>query len=349
MVAGLVAVAVVLAAALVAAVIGGRTTPLEDGLKALPKATRTANFTDWSVMRERLDASAVGSSAQSADKQRLFDKAYDADYTAISLLALIEAEMADNYGWSVLDADWEMFGQSELGAVDVLDMGDGFDFEAADDRLTALGYPAGDELGVRAGGSDLVAQIDSSLTPTLAHVALLSDEGMVVLSDSQGYAQLAVEVIRGDEPSAYDVDGASELAGRLSGLATGVVHLGDRGCEVAGFDRADEQDLELARERVDAAGGVHEHDGFAMGMVGDDFVVPMYYGSGDPSSDLDARAALAVGEAPLQGGTFEERFTVQRVEASGDELVLTLEPTEPDAQLLSDFGQGGILFATCPL
>lgn len=323
-------------------------TPVEQALKQLPEATLTANFTDWSVMRARLGAESLDSASPVGQKDQFFTDAYEADYTAISLLALYEEPMAQQYGWSALDADREMFGQSNLGAVDVLRFSEHFDFDAAEYALTKLGYPPAGDGGVRSGGGDLVAGLKGGLTPALAFIAFQPEERLIVVSDSEAYAALTMQVVRGTEPSVYGAEGVSDLAGDLTGVATGVVHIGSRGCEVAGFDRAGPSDVELASERIKAAGGVHAYSGLAMGIVADDdFVVAMHYSSGDPVEDAAARRVLATGEAPLQGGTFEDRFTITSVDTPGDDLVMTFKPTSPDAQLLSDLGGGGILFATC--
>jgi hypothetical protein len=54
-----------------------------------------------------------------------------------------------------------------------------------------------------------------------------------------------------------------------------------------------------------------------------------------------------VGDAPLQGGTYQSRFTVAQAEQRGGDVVLRLRPREADAQLLSDLNSGALLFASC--
>jgi hypothetical protein len=64
------------------------------------------------------------------------------------------------------------------------------------------------------------------------------------------------------------------------------------------------------------------------------------------AADVTARQRLARGEAPDQGETFDERFKVTTAEVLDAGTVLELTPVTGDAQLLSDFNRGGLLFAS---
>jgi len=65
------------------------------------------------------------------------------------------------------------------------------------------------------------------------------------------------------------------------------------------------------------------------------------------TDQLAVRTALTDGDAPAQGGTWEERFTVESASADDSSVQLRLLAPERDAQLLSDLGTGGLLFASC--
>jgi hypothetical protein len=69
--------------------------------------------------------------------------------------------------------------------------------------------------------------------------------------------------------------------------------------------------------------------------------------SAQAEANLRPRLRLARGEAVGQGGTFAERFSVSVARAEDQQVVLDLEPVEPDADLLSDLAQGPLVFATC--
>ena len=66
----------------------------------------------------------------------------------------------------------------------------------------------------------------------------------------------------------------------------------------------------------------------------------------DAGTETDARARLAAGPAPGQGGDFSERFDVSRARADGRVVTLDLRPVD-GAYVLSDLSSGPVLFATC--
>ena len=66
----------------------------------------------------------------------------------------------------------------------------------------------------------------------------------------------------------------------------------------------------------------------------------------DAPGDADARAQLASGPAPGQGGDFSDRFTVAAASSQGRTITLDLHP-EAGQYVLSDLTSGPVLFATC--
>lgn len=328
----------------------GEDTRLEEALATLPEETEIVSYTDWAAVRSELDSDASGGLSHQV-KQAVLDEAYERDFSAVSLLALSDAGVEAAYGLSVLDTEWEVYGQSAAGAVAVLRMSEGFDFDALDSRLTELGYSAPDGAGVRRGGADLVASLGSGLTPQLAHMALLPDERLIVSSDAAGYAAKTVRVAAGDEDSITADDRVGDMADSLSDAddpVAATMLVGRRTCAVAGFADADPGTRAVVRQRVEQAGGVSPLDGLTLSLSLDgNLTLTMHVSSGDADADLESRQALATGEAPGQGGSFEDRFSV--AEASADDAVLTmrLEPATPDARLLSDLGRGALLPAIC--
>ena len=328
---------------------GDDDTRFEEALATLPAQTEIVSFTDWTAAQAAVEADAAGSSSVRA-KQAFLDAAYERDISAVSLLAISEADVYAAYGVSVLDAEWEIYGQSPAGAAEVLRMSEEFDFDALDSRLTDLGYAEADgTTGVRQGGADLVAAIGAGLTPQLAHVALLPEEGLIVASDAADFAARAVSSTTGDEASLGEDGRVVDMATSLDdGPVAATVLVDDRTCEVAGFADADPGTRAVVRQRIEEAGGVSRLDGLTLALVANgSLTLAMHVSTGDAEADLEARQVLATGEAPGQGGTFDERFTV--AEASADDAVLTmrLDPVDPDERLLSDLGRGSLLPAVC--
>ena len=112
----------------------------------------------------------------------------------------------------------------------------------------------------------------------------------------------------------------------------------------AGLDDAQAE----ADQLVGAAGGVHPLTGFAMGALagGDLRAVLQVEDADDAPGDADARAQLAAGPAPGQGGDFSDRFSVEAAGSDGREIILDLRPQE-GSYVLSDLTSGPVLFATC--
>lgn len=326
-----------------------RTTPtVATALASMPAETVTASVTDWRGARTMLDAEGAA----------LLDRAYETDLSAVSVLGDMAPVMRGPYGWTVLDAQWEGLAQSRQGAAIVVQMPPGFDLDVVRDGLAEAGYTEPfDSDGVWRGGADLVARIDGSLTPLMAHAAVLDDSRRVVFSDNAPYVSRTVEVIEGSRPALAQDESVDAVGDRIEGAAATVLHVGRRGCQVMGFGSTSPDDQALARQRLAAVGGVTRHQSVALalmpGLSGgasrSPLLVAMHF---DDTSALagegERRAALAVGDAPGQGDTYGSRFSVASSVQRGGDVVLRLRPREPDAQLLSDLNFGALLFAACP-
>ena len=120
-------------------------------------------------------------------------------------------------------------------------------------------------------------------------------------------------------------------------------------CLVSGFGDAAPAERQLAKQRITSVGGINQLtvQALATDTSGRLTVVMGFESSEDADADVVARQKLATGEAPDQGGTFEERFTVTKAEVADKTVLLQLTPTSDDAQLLSDLDRGGLLFASC--
>jgi len=328
-----------------------RTTPaVPTALGSMPAETLTASVTDWTQIRDRL-AGAGGTAG-------LLDRAYETDATAVSVLGQMAPVMESRYGWSVLDSRWEGVAQSRQGAAVVVQLPSHFDLGRVRERLGELGYlEPFDADGVWRGGTDLVAQIAPTLTPLVAHAVVLDESHRVVFSDVADYAARTADVVEGSVASLGQDGAASAVAEQLEGSAAATVHVGDHGCEVMGFRRASPVDQAAARRRVAAAGGVGTYGAVGLGLVPGPgthglrrapLVVAMHFDGGSVApEEARHRAGLAVGDAPLQGGTYQSRFTVAAAQQRGGDVVLRLRPREVDAQLLSDLDSGALLFASC--
>lgn len=341
----LVAVVIVVVGGLVAWRLLAPVTPLERALSLAPADTSRASWTDWEGVRRELGTDVdAGSSPEAVDA--FMGEAFARDLSAMSALGTSAALMHVEIGISPATIDWELLAQSSSGAVEMMGVGDEAVLDDLADRLVALGWtePAEDD-GVWVGGTDVLAGVGPGLTPELQHFVLLADRGMVLSSDQAPYLEQVADLVRGDGGAG---GGLGELAAGLDEPLAAAVYDGAHACEQLAMSRADDDAQAEADQLVQAAGGIHPLTGFAMGLLtgGDLRAVLQVEDADDAPADAEARAQLAAGPAPGQGGDFTDRFTVAGASSEGRTIVLDLEPEE-GTYVLSDLTSGPVLFATC--
>jgi hypothetical protein len=310
-----------------------------------PAGARRLSWTDWAGVRahegvELSDRSSV------TEVQRFLDAAYDDDLSSTSALVTSARVLQERFGFSPASADWELYSQSDEGAVDIVHLPSSGDLDDVARHLRALGYrePADDE-GVWGGGPDLLARISPSLTGELQYVALDRADSLVLTSDSSSYLATAVDAVRGRSPQVTGLDAVVDDAGEP---LSAEVYSGDYACGAMAMAHAGGIDRARARQLLAAAGDVHPYSAFAMSDEPDGSVRVAFAFADNRTAraDADSRATLARGPAPGQGGTFGDRFRVVSVTARGSLVVMRLAP-RPDASVLSDLSTGPVLFASC--
>ncbi|HSE70483.1 MAG TPA: hypothetical protein VLA97_06970 [Nocardioidaceae bacterium] len=349
---GIVALALVLVAGLAAWRLWPRSA-FEEAVAVMPQSTLRATWTDWAQVRTEADGTSLDAGSSSRDVANFLSSAYDQDLTSTSAVADSTYAMARRFGFSPVDATWEMYGQAREGAVVALRFGDEVDLAGVERNLRRLGYtPPADGAGaggVWAGSADLVAQIDPTLTPVLQNVVVLPEEGLVLLSDNAAYASSAADTATGDADSLADVGGTTGLADAAGEPVSAVLYASDFACEALSMAAADEEDQAVAEELVAQSGGVSPLAGLVIALDADrSMTVAMHFESGDQAEEnLRPRLDLASGEAVGQGGTFADRFRVEEARTDGSRIVMDLRPASGEEALLSDLTQGPVLFATC--
>lgn len=347
------ATVLLLATVVVAGVVawrGSGGTAYQAAVSAMPASTLRASYTDWSDVRRLADAGDLSSERQAED---FLTRAYDRDLTSASVLVDAAPAMSRHFGLSPFDADWEMVGQGREGAVALLKVPSSVDLDAFEQRLATLGYdepPGGPGSGeVWSGGPDLVAQIDSALTPVVQHVVVLPDERTVVFSDAGGFATSSAQVVTGDAPSLADeVEGTEALADLAEEPVSAVFLARDFACEELSMAQADAEDVAAADRLIERAGDVNPLAGYVLARQEDSVLVAMHFETEEQArQDVRARLRLAQGPAVGQGGSFADRFSVEQARQDGTEVVLDLRPAGPDEAVLGDLGQGPVLFAAC--
>jgi hypothetical protein len=325
----------------------GGQTDLEQALSVTPADSERVSFTDWQAVRRELGADLSGDSS-AGDLTRFLDEAFDADLSPMSALVASAEVLHAEYGFSPATLEWELLAQSPDGAAVVMALPEETDFDAIEDRLEGLGYERPDEpTGVWTGGADLLSSI-GTVTPELQYLALDADQRLVVGSDAEGYLEQAMETVTGDADPLTELDPVVEAVSTDGGPLAAALYTGPRACSALAMGEASQSDQDAAADLVAAAGEVNPMTGFAMGVdPALDVRVAMSFESEEQArTNADTRAQLAVGPAPGQGGTFDDRFRLGKVSAEGSVVTMELEPREGE-YVLSDLTSGPVLFATC--
>ena len=347
------AVIVALLAAVVAWRLLGAGSTYETALGTLPKATLRTTFTDWAQVRADAHGTSLGAGSSRSKVEAFLSRAYDLDLTSGSAVAESTYAMQEKLGFSALDAQWEAFGQGRAGQVDVMRVDDDVDLVGVERALRRLGYTpprtGSGEGGTWVGGPDLIASIDPDLTPVQQNVAVLPDDHLVLMSDSASYLSAASSVAKGDEDALSDDEGVSSLAKASGDPVAAVQWSSTFACEDLSMGSADDEDQRVSDDLVAKAGEVSPVDGVVMAQQADRSIVfGLHFETSDQASaNLQTRVDLASGDAPGQGGSFADRFTLASGTAENQDVVLTTEPTRRDASVLSDLSSGPVLFATC--
>ncbi len=323
---------------------GGDGTSYSWAVGHAPAGTQRASWTDWAAVRAH-EGAELSPDSPPADLDRFLRRAFDDDLSSTSALVGSAPVLQQRFGFSPATVDWELFSQTDQGAVVMLHLPSS-DLDAVADRLRALGYQEPREAdGVWSGGADLVSRISPDLTPELSYVAIDRDDSLVLASDSSAFLSLAVQAVHGDAPRASGLEAVVADAGDpLSSAA----YSGDYACGALAMAHAGPVDQAEGRRLVTAAGDVNPYTAFAMSDEPDGTVrIAFEFADADQArTNADSRAVLARGSAPGQGGSFTDRFTTDSVTADGSLVVMRVTPRE-DASVLSDLSTGPVLFATC--
>lgn len=314
------------------------TSQLSRAITLVPAITQRYSWTDWAAVRARVHAHVDASSSVTA-VEGFLDRAYNADLSSSSTISDYADYTQAHLGFSPASVDWELLGQSTEGAVVVLGASH-IDFDRVRRDLQRAGFErtAGDVWD----SASLSTPVLAELGDVLGHIVLDQQHHRIYGSDGASYLRRVVNGDDGAHPSSHDV------AAALGKPLTAEVYGGDYVCSHLAMSQADSTDQAQAAELIREAGGVDPMSAFAMGNVpGGDVRVAMRFPDHDSAKrNARARAKLASGPAPGQGGTFPDRFRLGAVKAAGDTVTMELRPT-PGASVVSDLSTGPVLFASC--
>lgn len=319
-------------------------TDLQRAMALAPGDGQRFSWTDWGAVRDELGVDLDADSPQ-GEVVDFLGKGYDADLTSASALLDSAQVMHVRYGFSPASVDWELFSQSEAGAVVMLHLPESTDWDGLAAQLSSLGYAEpDDEAGIWMGGSEVLGRV-GGVTPEIGYVALDEEDSLVFTSDTVGYLEDAIDDAIGDGEAATGLEEVVDASGEPLSAS---IYTGDNACAALSMGQADADDQALADRLVEEAGEVNPYTAFALSVQpGRDLRLALAFENDDQArTNADSRAVLAAGPAPGQGGDFTDRFALGRVEADGRVLTMELEAVE-GSYVLSDLSSGPVLFATC--
>ncbi|GAB7002771.1 hypothetical protein JCM18899A_02420 [Nocardioides sp. AN3] len=309
---------------------------LERAVALVPRDVQRYSWTDWAGVRRALHAPETEHPSGAA-VDAFLAKGYDADLASASAMVSSAGALQSRFGFSPATVEWELFAQSDSGALVVVRPRSTDGVERA---LSRAGFHRGAQ-GVWS-GADAVARL--GITPEFGNVAVR--DGRIYASDSADYLD---EVVNGSGSDAAGPDDAvSRVVDAVGDPVSAVVYSGDYACGHLAMSQADDVDQAQAAQLIRQAGGVDPMTAFAMADDADRQVtVALAFDRHKQAvHDADARAALAAGPAVGQGGDFSDRFRLGRVTADGQVVTMRLHPVK-GASVLSDLSTGPVLFASC--
>jgi hypothetical protein len=339
------------------AVVGGRwaggsraadtRSSLTSALDSLPADTQVAGFTDWAGIREVLG---LGSARTATARASLTDDASLRDLSTRSVLAQDTETMHDQYGWSAADLGWEVYGQAQDGAAVVARLNGSVSFESVRSHLRTLGYsPDGRVWTVDPESSAASAE----LAGTLAAIALVPRQRLVVAADRATYVSTVLETIDRHAPSLLSVRSAADVASTLGGAHSVLLQAGPFACRSTSLEDQGVDVEAQARAAIATAGSLvrPEFTGRALdaGTRSREIMrfALAFRSTSAAASQLRVRTALASGPFIGRSGRIEDSLMLRASAVRGSVALLRFRH-DPDSTAYMT-GDGPLLFAGCPL
>ena len=317
-------------------------------ITAMPVATQRLNFTDWSNVRLDLR---VYRDTEISTMGSWLPRAFEADLSPASLMADTGVLMQKHFGFSPANTQWEAYGQAPSGQVEVLRMNDTVDFATIQSALRKAGYPApSSTTGVWAGGVDLLASIDPSISAEFANVVLMPDQHLVLASSSPSFLSATVATVEGKQKALSSVGSLSNMLNNIDEPSAAVVWPRDFACSDLAMSSADPDAQAEAQQAISAAGQTTPLVGFALALDGDGVLTAaeQFTSSSVAQGDLKARASLATGpEYGRSSANFSDDFTLESASTKDATILLEMKPKRSGVFPLSSLYSGPLVFATC--
>ncbi|MGJ9411618.1 hypothetical protein ACHAAC_02815 [Aeromicrobium sp. CF4.19] len=309
------------------------TPALTAALAVLPEETRVVGFTDWSTLRSGPVA---------------HDDLGERDVATRSELYGFEDPMQDQLGWSVLDAEWEVYGQAPGGGALVVQLDRSVSAGDVEDGLEATGFTREDDWWTL-GPAQLQ---DLGLSTILQNVRVLGREGLVVMTDAPPSGAAVEDVVRSGAPAVTRDRELVDVASSLAGSETALLERSGLGCATTAMP--DDEARQQASVALDGTAGLSAYAASGRGLVdrggegvdAQDVTFALRFESpGTAREQASVRETVSAGPFIGRVGEVEDALRLDDVRVDAATTLLRFGH-DPGADVIMT-GQGPLLFASC--
>ncbi len=296
--------------------------PVTAAVDAVPLGAGTVDVTVW----QRLPGSV--------------DDAVLRDLSTRSVVAPLDDELRERFGWSVTDLGWETYARTPEGGVVVLGLGD-LDAGEVDEAFGSVADRDGSGWRIKdASGAS------SSFAATFAHVRVLRAQHVLVAGETAEALTATVATVRGRERSLLADPRVRDL---LDGVRDADAFWLQRREALCAEDRV-EGDEATAVRRVEAQNSRLVDPVWGLRAIVDRPERRLAFGTAFATPSVAREQALvreALTRGPFigRGGAVAEQLVDLRATVDGSAVLLDLATTDDTEDLMSDVGP--VVFAGC--
>ena len=338
--------------------VGGCTSTNEDSafreaLSFAPAGAEQVTFTDWDAHKSELGFAGLTSQSSDGERERFLDALKDAAPFTGGALANYVFIMPEEYGWSLLDVDWELSALgSDVAPVDVVRLSDDLDLDVVTRSLTEHDFRT-QRLGDRTLWVLDVSDADPTTGTPFFAASLIEDQHLLVTGSVEGI-EAALAAVDGD--SMADDAEVTAVADRLGPVSSAAILSGSQACPtIPQLLGARITPALLAQLHKDTPGlaSVAPYETLGIGFPADEKVparvVLRYADEQTAADDVAARRSLLdSGTSAITRRPYADYIDVVSAEAEGRDLIFELALPEGRSVLEQMLYQRDLLFASCP-
>ena len=339
------------AAATLAGCSGGGDGALDQALSATPAGADQVLFTDWNAVETSLGFDGLTTQSSPEERERFLQQLSESGMFASSPLADHLTVMPEEYGWSLLDADWEVAAYGpDLAPSYVVRLGDDLDLDVVTSSLADHGFRPEKH------GESRIWTIDAAgagLVAPFFAAALVEDQRLFIMGSVDGI-EAALDATAGE--SLADDPEATAIAGSLGVVSTAAILTGSAACptltEILG-PRGTPEVIAQLRADTPKLGSLKPYEALGMGFPteGDAPARVVLRYADEAAAEADAevrRSILQTGTSVVAGQPYRDYIRVLSAEADGRDVVLELALPQDRSVLPQMLLQRDLLWAACP-